>query len=360
MIWSVLMVGGAGTRLWPRSRRALPKQFMRIGGRESLITQAWRRGSGLAGAERTLVVATSNLAEPVRRELPELRPENLLAEPEGRDTAACVGLAATVIRNRDPEAVMAAMPADHFIEPLEGFLAAARTGCEVAARLGSVVTIGIVPAGPATAYGYVRRGEALEGGGAFEVPVYRSLGFREKPDPELAESYVASGEYYWNSGIFVWKADVIVDEIRKNLPAHAEALGEIAAAVGRPGFDEVLGRVYPGMPRISIDYGVLEKAPDVAIVEAGFNWDDIGSWGALAKYLKQDEGGNRVEGEFVGVDAEECIVLGPEGKLVAAVGVDDLVIVDTPDALLVCRRGRDQDVKKLVERLRGLGREDLL
>ncbi len=357
MIHAVIMVGGAGTRLWPVSRRSRPKQMMKVGSEVSLLDGTFARARALAG-DNVLVVATSGLADVIRKDLPGLRDEELVLEPEGRDTAACIGLAAVHVARRDPDGVMIVMPADHLIRPPEAFIAAARTAAEVAEREKCLVTIGIVPRSPATGYGYIHRGESIEGD--LQPSAFRVAEFREKPDEATAKGYVESGEYYWNSGIFAWRSDVILAEIARHLPAHHERLLEIAGCVGADDEAEVCCSAYAAMEKISIDYGVMEKAERVAVVEAGFDWDDVGSWTAFAEHIERDANGNDIEGDFVGIDTRDCVVIAPGGKTVAAIGVAGLVIVETPDVLLVCPRDRDQDVKKIVAKLKEMGREELL
>ncbi|MHC5053709.1 MAG: mannose-1-phosphate guanylyltransferase [Planctomycetota bacterium] len=362
-IHAVIMVGGAGTRLWPVSRAARPKQMMKVGRNESLLDATYARAKALAG-ENVLVVGTAKLGGVIREDLPDLPEDKLILEPEGRDTAACVGLAAVHVARRSPDDVILMMPADHIVEPTEAFVRVARTAAAVAAQEKCLVTIGIVPKFAATGYGYVHRGEAVKAanGSDFAAKAFRVRAFREKPGDETAKRYVDSGEYYWNAGIFAWTAGAILKEIESHLPEHHAKLAEIASAFGTPDEQRVADDVYPTIPRISIDYGVMEKAKQVAVVEADFGWDDVGSWTAFAEHVERDADGNAVEGDFIGIDARECIVIGhgAKGKLVAAVGVEDLVIVDTPDALLVMPRARDQDVKKVVAKLKELGRTELL
>jgi len=362
-IHAVIMVGGAGTRLWPVSRAARPKQMMKVGREESLLDGTYARAKALAG-ENVLVVGTAKLGKVIREDLPDLPEEKLVLEPEGRDTAACVGLAAVHVARSSPDDVIVMMPADHIVEPVDSFVRVARTAAAVASQEKCLVSIGVVPRFAATGYGYVHRGEAVKAsnGSDFAAKAFRVRSFREKPGDETAKRYVDSGEYYWNAGIFAWTAGAILAEIEAHLPEHHAKLSEIASALGTPKAKKVADKVYPTIPRISIDYGVMEKAKSVAVVEADFDWDDVGSWTAFAEHVERDADGNAVEGEFLGIDARECIVIGHghKGKLVAAVGVEDLVIVDTPDALLVMPRSRDQDVKKVVAKLKELGRTELL
>jgi len=327
-IHAVIMVGGAGTRLWPVSRAARPKQMMKVGREVSLLDGTYARAKALAG-------------------------ENVLV----------VGLAAVHVARSSPDDVIIMMPADQIIEPTDAFVRVGKTAAEVASQEKCLVTIGIVPKFAATGYGYVHRGEAVDlASGGAGAKAFRVRAFREKPDPDTAKSYVAGGEYYWNAGIFAWTAGAILKEIESHLPEHHAKLAEIAAAIGTANAQPVADKVYPTIPRISIDYGVMEKAERVAVVEADFEWDDVGSWTAFAEHVERDSGGNAVEGDFVGIDARECVVIGHGGKskLVAAVGVEGLIIIDTPDALLVMPRSRDQDVKKVVAKLRELGRTELL
>jgi mannose-1-phosphate guanylyltransferase len=357
VIYSVIMVGGSGTRLWPASRAGSPKQMMKIADERTLLDTTVRRARAVSG-ERIILVATAQLAGLIREAMPDLPADALVIEPEGRDTAACVGLAAVHVASRDPDGVMVVMPADHVVGPLDRFAAIAAIAAELADRDRCLVTIGIVPRGPATGYGYIHRGEKLTG--KFATDAYRVRRFREKPDRATAELYVASGEYYWNSGIFAWRADVILGEIASHLPEHDARLKRFAAAIGTGAEARVLGEVYGTIPRISIDYGILEKASSVAVVEADFDWDDVGSWSALAAHLPVDASGNAVRGQFLGIEARDCVVDVPEGKLVVGVGIQGLVVVDTGDVLLLIPRSRDQDVKKVVDRLKALGKTEYL
>jgi mannose-1-phosphate guanylyltransferase len=358
VIHGVIMVGGSGTRLWPVSRAKRPKQTMKVGSPDSLLVGSYARAKELAGEEAVLFVATEALGSVIRGEVPGLSDASLVLEPEGRDTAACIGLAAVHVLHRDPEGVMVVMPADHLIRPVDGFAAVAKAAADVAWKERSLVTIGIVPRGPATSFGYIHRGAKL----GLEVgrPAHAVKGFREKPDAPTAREYVDSGEYYWNSGIFAWRADVILKEIEAHLPEHHARLMQIAEKIGTPEEAEVTRHVYHDIPKISIDYGVMERAEKVAVVEADFSWDDVGSWTAYAAHLKRDADGNDTEGEFIGIDCRDCIVVSPPGKPVAAVGIKDLVVIDTPDALFICPRSRDQDVKRIVAKLKEAGREELL
>jgi mannose-1-phosphate guanylyltransferase len=351
MLYALIMAGGSGTRFWPRSRADLPKQFLSLDGGPTLIEQTAARISDLVQPERMFVVTTARQAPLVRERLPALPPENVIAEPAGRDTAAALGLGAAAIARRAPEAVLAAMPSDHVIRPPSRFRDAIRAAVDlIAARPGAVATIGIVPSHPATAYGYLQRGERIPLRGSARA--FRVARFREKPDRAAAEEYLRSGDCYWNGGIFVWRAKDL-------LAALAEHLPETAAAVQLEG--DALARAYPGLRKISIDYAVLEKHPDVAVIEADFEWSDVGSWNAIPPLIGADGEGNAAIGAaHVGLDSRGVLIVGEPGELVATIGLEDVVVVRAGNATLVCRKDRVEDVKKVHARLEAEGRRDVL
>ena len=362
-LYGVIMAGGTGTRFWPLSRRSLPKQFLAIGESDkSLIRETFERLLPLTGPDRVLVVANESYRELVRRELPELREENFLGEPKGRNTAPCIGLAAEVVARQDPQASILVCPADHVIRPVAEFERTVRFAMGLLQEDGgrddpATVTIGIPTGYPATGYGYIERGDSIAsdaGLGAFSVAQ-----FKEKPVHEVAEQYHESGNFFWNSGIFLWKAQGAIELVRKYLPDLAEGLQPIVESLGDSGrFREVLAERFGDLPSISIDYGVLERTSWVATVGASFEWDDVGSWGAAAKYL-DESGSNRVRGEHVAVDTENCVVVGQK-RVIGTVGVENLVIVETDDSLLVCHRDRVEDVKALVDQLQEGGHSKVL
>ncbi|HHN45904.1 MAG TPA: mannose-1-phosphate guanylyltransferase [Planctomycetes bacterium] len=357
-LYPVIMVGGAGTRLWPVSRKTNPKQLMKIGSRESFLAACYRRACKLAPRENVIVVTTAEMSSYISKEIPDCPADNIIREPVGRDTAAAVGLSAVIAAHRDPTAICAVLPADHHIGPSEDFV----RGMEAAARLAAdhdyLVCTGIVPTYPSTAYGYVHRGEKIAD--VCGIPSYRVNSFREKPNPYTAREYIESGDYYWNSGIFIWKAQVILEELARHLPDHYIRLQEISDALGARDFTETLERVYPEMKRVSIDYGVMEYTRRAAVVEGVFPWDDIGTWTAAGRYLEHDDAGNAIDAETLLINCRGNIINAPKGKMLAMIGVDDLVVVDTPDALFIAPKDRDQEVKDLVKKLKELGRNDLL
>lgn len=339
------MAGGSGTRFWPASRNARPKQFLKIGSERTLLRQTAERVLALVGWDRLIVVTGAHHAEHAHHDLPELPAANLLKEPVGRNTAPCIGWATDVILARDPEARIAVLSADHFIADearFRGYLEQA-----FAAASDRIVLFGIEPDRPETGYGYIQRGQ--ERGGIFEVQR-----FVEKPDRATAEGYLAEGTYLWNSGMFVFPARLMRDEIEQHLPDLDQALRKIAADA------TALEAVYPRIPSISIDYGIMEKTRRVAVLAASFGWSDVGSWDAAMEIYPADVEGNVLRGDVLNVASARSMVDAETGRLVALVGVEDVIVVDTPDALLVMRRGRSQDVKKVVEALKERGKKELL
>ncbi len=358
MLYPVIMAGGSGTRFWPMSRSSTPKHLLTIVSEQPLIAECAERFRGSVPPDHVFVVTTAEQAPAIRSILAELPPENIIVEPVGRDTAACIGYAACVVRHRDPEGVMAVLPSDHVIQPPERFIASLAAAEEVVQKQGGLVTFGVRPSWPHTGMGYIQRGPQVDTIDGFKV--FRLMRFREKPSSDLAQQFVDSGEFYWNSGIFVWKAATILEEIEKFMPEHHKLLAQICPAVGTPEQESVVAAVYPKFPRISIDFGVMEMARTVHVVEADYEWDDVGSWTAIPKHHPLDMHGNTVLGDFEGVNTTDCIIVGEPGHLITGVGVKNLIIVHTPDATLVAFRDAAGDVKKLVEQLQKKGRTDVL
>jgi len=359
MPYALIMAGGTGQRLWPRSRVRRPKQSLAIGGDEPLLRQALDRLLPLLDITEVLVVTTADQAGVVREVLPELAPHNLLIEPVGRNTAACIGLGATVVRHRDPDATMAVLSADHVIRPVESFLASLEAGCRaVEADPTALVCLGVVPAGISSQLGHVRRGDRV---GTFDgVDVYEAREFIEKPPQEEAERLVASGDAYWNTGIFVWKAARVLAELAAHRPALAAGLARIEKALDTRRRDEVIDREYHDFEKIAIDYAVMEHAERILVVEGRFQWDDVGTWESLARVYADDGAGNVVLGPHVGLDTTNCVIAGEPAQIIGTIGVDNLIIVQTPDAVLICPRDRAGEVRDLVERLEAEGFEEHL
>uniref|UniRef100_A0A831U106 mannose-1-phosphate guanylyltransferase n=1 Tax=Geobacter metallireducens TaxID=28232 RepID=A0A831U106_GEOME len=355
-MYVVILAGGSGTRFWPLSRKLHPKQLMSVFGGRSMLQRTVERVLPL-NPKRILVVTNHLQAEETRRQLEYLRGVRIevIEEPMGRNTAPAICLAATLIARHDPEAVMAVLPADHFIRDEDAFCATIGKGREAALN-GYLVTLGIAPDRPETGYGYIEADTVLRGEGPY--PVKR---FVEKPDRERALEFLAAGTFFWNSGMFLWRTDVILDQLAAHMPELARAFAGITFSpdIWEPAdLAPQIEAVYAMVKGESIDYGVMEKADNVAMIPASFGWSDVGSWSALPEVMEPDAAGNVVIGtpETVIADAGGCIVRGE--KLMALVGVRDLIVVDTPDALLVCARDRAQDVKQVVEELerRGLKR----
>lgn len=352
--YAVIMAGGVGSRLWPRSRNETPKQFLDLLGSHTLLQETVDRILPLIPLERLLVVTGADHADAVRSQVPDLPSENLILEPGPRNTAPCIGLAAVVLQQRDPAAIMAVFPADHAIARAEAF----RQAISAAGRLadeGYLVTLGIAPNQPHVGYGYIQRGEPLSNEGA--LPAYRVRRFAEKPDPATAQAFVESGEYYWNAGIFIWQAARILAEIKGLLPDLDAELSRVGAAWGSGRQNDVLSEAWNRVPRISIDYGVMEKAAQVAVLPVDIGWDDVGNWTALAELAEGDGQGNAVHGSgrHLLLDSSDSYVYTSTGRLVAAVGLEGWIVVDTPDALLICPKDRAQAVRQIVERLKAEG-----
>jgi mannose-1-phosphate guanylyltransferase len=360
-IFPVVMAGGSGTRFWPLSRRDRPKQFLPLDGEEPLLAATVARLPPLARIDRTYVVCGPNHAASVRRILPRLPRPNLLVEPCPRNTAPCIGLAALHVHRRDPRGVMAMLPADHHVARPAAFRQALDAGARIAAD-GAIATIGITPDRPETGYGYLKVGARLRpiGRGRKAFHPARVERFVEKPDLVTASRYLAEGGYLWNSGIFLFRADVILDEIRRAMPVLGEQLAVIDRSLGTPAYARTLKRVFPEAPSISIDYGVMEKSQRIVVVPAAFGWSDVGSFAALSEVRAPDDLGNAAQGDALIVDGHGNVVVAQGGRLVAVVGVDDLVVVDAGDAVLVVRKDRAQDVRKAVDELKRRGREELL
>jgi mannose-1-phosphate guanylyltransferase len=349
------MAGGSGTRLWPLSRQGRPKQLLEVAGGPSLLALAYERLAGVLEPESIYVCTLDVHRDAVLAVLPDLPPDNVIGEPVGRDTASAIGLCASVLGAADPDAVLAIVTADHVIEPIPAFQAALRQAFEVAESGPRLVTFGIVPTSAHTGLGYIERGSPLVGGGVGSPTLaYGVASFTEKPDATTAASYLSSGRYLWNSGMFVWQATTVLDRLRKHRPDVAEKLDVIAGAWSGPDRSRVLAEVYQELPKISIDYAVLEPASHdgddaVAVVPLEVGWLDVGAWTSMALTLQADENGNALGGLSVLIDSADNIVVSDDPEhLVAMVGVRGMVVVATADVTMICPRSDCEQVKSLV------------
>lgn len=344
----VIMAGGRGERFWPQSRLKKPKHLLPIVGRLPMLTQTIARVKSLVPVKNVYVITTLPQLREVRRACPGLPKGNIIVEPLGRDTAPAVGLGLLLVKQRNPGAAFAVLPADHVIGDVEGFRRLLEAAFVAAEAGDELVTLGIEPTEPATGFGYIERGAVWHSG---PPVVLRAKRFVEKPNLAKAQAYLASKRYYWNAGMFVWRVPVIEAAIKRHAPALHAGLAKLEAALGRGRTQKALAAVYPTLPRISVDYAVMEKSRNVLVVPAGIGWDDVGSWSAVARHHGQDEAGNTLKGRaFVEAGADN-IVVSEGGHLTAVLGLDGLVVVHTRDATLVCPKDRAQDIKILLQRL---------
>ncbi len=351
-VYAVIMAGGVGSRFWPRSRERSPKQLLDIMGAESMIQSTVGRLRAFVDDQHVLVVTNALQREMVQRQLPAVPPTNILVEPVGRNTAPCIALAAQRIRREDPEAVMLVLPADHLITNVREFHRILQTAVRVAEETGALLTIGIKPSHPETGYGYIQYTEENGSANPYRSEgVFRVKTFAEKPNLETAQRFLESGDFLWNSGMFVWKVSAIREEISAHLPEIAEHMEAVERAFGTPEYTSQLEKAYGMMRGISIDYGVMEKAKRVFVVKGDFGWSDVGSWDEAARLATPNEEENVVLGKAFLKDSRRNYINAGR-RFVAALGVDDLIVVDTEDALLICRKGRSQDVKEVVDYLR--------
>ncbi len=352
---ALIMAGGRGERFWPRSRKNLPKQFLSLtDDGKTMIQLTVERILPLVKMEDIYIATNKNYKELVRSQLPEIPEENILCEPVGRNTAPCIGLGAAHIGKKYENALMLVLPSDHLIKFNNMFLSSLREACRVAMEDDNLVTLGITPTYPETGYGYIKFNPQKTLGGAYQVER-----FVEKPTLEVAKEYLETEEYLWNSGMFIWKLSSIWKNMEKYMPETYAGLQKIGAAIGTPEEEAVLEQEFAALPSVSIDYGIMEKAQHIYTIPGTFGWDDVGSWLAVERIKKTNEDGNVVNGNVITIDTHNCIVQGTN-KLIAAVGLRDLIIVDTEDAILICEKHRAGDIRKVTENLKICNRDEYL
>lgn len=355
---AVIMAGGKGERFWPRSRRNMPKQFLSLtDDGKTMIQLTVERIQPLIAIEDVFVVTNKDYKELVKAQLPELPEENIVLEPMAKNTAPCIGLASMYIKKKYDDAVMVVLPSDHLIKFNSMFINTLKDAIEVAEEETNMATIGITPNYPETGYGYINFGEEKQN--TKNHNVYKVERFVEKPNLEKAKEYLLSGKYLWNSGMFVWKASTILGQFEKLLPDTYAGLLKIEEALGTEDAESVLEIEFQKFQSESIDYGIMEKAQDIYTLPGNFGWDDVGSWLALERFNRTNDQGNVVNGNVISIDTKNSIIQGSD-KLIATVGVDNLIVVDTADALLICKKENAQDIKRVLENLKICNRVEYL
>jgi len=363
MLHAMIMAGGGGTRFWPRSRQVRPKQFLKFSSDRTLLQGTVDRIAAQVPPERTWVLTSAQHRAEAVDQLRGMVPEaQVIGEPCGRDTAACIGVGAALVARTEPDATLIVMPADHLIEPEQEFRRAVHAADQFVGEYPDrLLTFGIVPSFPSTGYGYIRRGEPI--GKRQEIAASRVLEFKEKPDSSTAEAFVSSGDYFWNSGIFVWKPATILQELRTHKPELHAIAERIASAWGTPRALDVFRDEYGKAEKISIDFAVMQdaaKAGRVVVVHTPYRWDDVGSWLALERHNPQDVDGNTIQALHAGVNTRNCVIVSDADHLVGTLGVSDLVIIQSGNATLITTRQGEADVKKLVDLIKANGQERFL
>ncbi len=353
--YAVIMAGGVGKRFWPQSRRETPKQLLHITGQASMLRLTVDRLKLLAPESNILIITNGDQEEGIREEIQELPEENILIEPEGKNTAPAIGLAALHIASRDPEAIMGVFPADHHISDVDAFKSYMQYGIEAAETYRGLVTFGVVPTRPATGYGYIQFHDQAKP----EQPIFAVRTFAEKPDYETAQAFLRSGDFLWNSGMFVWRVDVILKAFQVHLEEIHHSLDIMREAMGKPVWDSVLTYEWATLRSVSIDYGIMEKADNVFVVKVDFNWSDVGSWDAVHALMPKDDRGNVSDGDVHFFDSHYNLVYS-EDKHITLLGVDNLVVIETADALLIVPKGQSERVKEIVDHYEKKKRTDLI
>ncbi len=348
-LYALILAGGSGERFWPLSRRARPKQLLKLVSDKTLLEETIDRLEGLVPSERILILTNIDQENAVRELLPDLPPENIVAEPAKRDTAAAVALATAWVAARDHRATMMVLPADHVIKDRAAFQETMRTAARAAEETGSLVTIGVKPTWACPGFGYIEQGApAPLQDGSTPNDVFRVMRFREKPNAELADAFVRKGNFRWNAGMFVWSVPTVLREFNRHAPELADFISQLRATGN---WERALSSRFPGLPMISFDYAIMEKADRVLMVEANFDWDDVGGWRAVASYLPKDEQANAANCELTTLNASKNIVFSDQPSKIALLGVHNLIVVRTEDTILICSRHDAEKIKNLVGKL---------
>ncbi len=347
-MYCLIMAGGIGKRFWPRSRKNYPKQLLNIVSEKSMLELTYDRLLNITDKEKIYIVAGENLKDAMMKDLKDFPEENYIVEPNGKNTAPCIALAAAIIKKKDPEAVMGVFPADHLIENFNKFQTAVEVGAKVAKLHSGLVTFGITPTRPATGYGYIQYDKKLP---LLDNSAYKVKTFAEKPNLDTAKRFLETGEFLWNSGMFIWMAKDILKSIKTHLPDLYESVINIQKAVGKQDYTKILKKEWSTILGSSIDYGVMEKANNVYVVKSDFVWSDVGSWDAVYELEDKDKNGNVIRGNVLNMNTKNCLISSNK-RLISTIGLEDLIIVETKDAVLISRRNESEKIKELVDTLK--------
>lgn len=365
--YAVIMAGGVGTRFWPKGTLKFPKQFLKIAdNNETLLQQAYKRLEGIFHDDKIFIVTNIIYKAEVKKQLPKIPDENIICEPIGRNTAPCIGLACIFINQFEPKANVLVVAADHLISGIKEFQRVIKSGLKFVNDNGGIVTLGIHPTKPETGYGYiqydadkVKEVELEKNGESTFEKVFKVKTFAEKPNPEVAKAFLESGDFLWNSGMFIFRTDTMIEEIKNHMPDLNESLERLSKILLSNDYPKQLETEYSKLKSISIDYGVMEKSKDVHIIRSHFGWNDVGAWDEVYNIKKKDSDGNIKQGRTVTINTKNCLIINDQ-KIVATVGVEDLLIINTDNGLLICKRGEAQNVKEVVDYLRRKGLDQYL